>query len=117
MFFTAASLGLPGLGNFVGEFLIMLGAYKANPTVVIVSATGLVLSAVYSLIVIQRAFHGPAKSEGIIEGLNWRELIMLFSLIISTVWLGLYPQPVLDTSATVIDSLNQLITSTLPAAK
>ncbi|MET0356836.1 MAG: NADH-quinone oxidoreductase subunit M [Cellvibrio sp.] len=117
MFFAAASLGLPGLGNFVGEILILVGAFKVNEYVTLVATTGLVLSAVYSLILVQRALHGPAQSSTPIEGLNLRELAMMFSLMIILVWLGLYPQPVLDTSAAVVHGIDQLINSTLPAAQ
>jgi NADH-quinone oxidoreductase subunit M len=117
MFFAAASLGLPGLGNFVGEILILVGAFKVNEYVTLVATTGLVLSAVYSLILIQRSLHGPAQSDTPIAGLNLRELTMMFSLMIILVWLGLYPQPVLDTSAAVVNGIDQLITSTPPAAQ
>ncbi|MFP5429357.1 MAG: proton-conducting transporter membrane subunit, partial [Gammaproteobacteria bacterium] len=58
LFFTAASLGLPGLGNFVGEFLILLGSYKVAPVVTIVATGGLILAAVYSLLMMQKAFYG-----------------------------------------------------------
>lgn len=117
MFFAAASLGLPGLGNFVGEFLILLGAFKVNLYVALIATTGMVLSAVYSLIMVQRALHGAAQSDTPIAGLNMRELVMLFSLMIILVWLGFYPQPVLDTSAAVVNGIQQLMTSTLPAAQ
>ncbi len=117
MFFVAASLGLPGLGNFVGEFMILLGAFKVNEWVVIVATSGVVLSAVYSLIIVQRALHGPAKEDTPIPGLNMREISMLVSLMLILVWLGFYPQPVFDTSAAVIDGITQIITSTLPAAQ
>src|SRR5262249_57142318 len=59
LFFALASLGLPGLGNFVGEFLILSGAFTVAPAVAVVAASGLVLSVAYALIVVQRALHGP----------------------------------------------------------
>ncbi|GAC1628346.1 MAG: NADH-quinone oxidoreductase subunit M [Nevskia sp.] len=102
MFFTAASLGLPGLGNFVGEILILMGTYKAAPVVAIFSASGLILAAVYSLWLMQQAFHGPAQSAEKLRDLNGRELATMMSLIAILLWLGLYPQPVLDaTKATM----------------
>ncbi len=116
MFFAAASLGLPGLGNFVGEFLVLLGAYKVNNAVIIIATSGMVLSAVYSLMIVQRALHGPAKDTTEIPGLNKRELSMLVTLMLILVWLGFYPQPVFDTSAAVVHGIHQIITSTLPAA-
>lgn len=103
LFFVVASLGLPGLGNFIGEFLILLGSWPVDPVVTAVSSTGLILAAVYSLYLIQRAFHGP-EQEGEHKGqklqdLNMRELGMLGSLMLIMLWLGLYPQPFINTSA------------------
>jgi NADH-quinone oxidoreductase subunit M len=119
MFFAAASLGLPGLGNFVGEFLILLGTFKVNQTVTLFATSGLVLGAVYSLIMVQRSLHGAAQSDEPIAGINARELTMMLSLIFIMVWLGLYPQPVLDTSAAVMSGIEQLITTSqsIPAAQ
>lgn len=117
MFFAAASLGLPGLGNFVGELLILIGSFKVNECVTLFATSGLVLSAVYSLIMIQRSLHGAAPSSEVVTGLNTRELVMMLSLMFLLVWLGLYPQPVLDTSAAVMNSISHLITPTLPAAQ
>jgi len=99
LFFAAASLGLPGLGNFVGEFLILLGTFKVAPVVTIVAATGLILAAVYSLIMMQRAFYGRPQSEERLEDLSSRELGLMLSLMVLLLALGLYPQPVLNTSA------------------
>jgi len=96
MFFTAASLGLPGLGNFVGEILVLIGTYKAYPLVAIFSSSGLILAAVYSLWLMQRAFFGPATSTEKLRDLNGRELATMLSLIVILLWLGLYPQPILD---------------------
>ena len=69
------------------------------------------------MILIQRSLHGPTQSDAPSAGLNLRELAMMFSLMIILVWLGLYPQPVLDTSAAVVNGIDHLITSTLPAAQ
>ena len=66
---------------------------------------------------VQRSLHGKAQSDTPIAGLNVRELAMLFSLMIILVWLGFYPQPVLDTSAAVVNGIEQLITATLSAAQ
>ena len=98
MFFTAASLGLPGLGNFVGEFLILVGSYPVAPVVTVVAASGLILAAAYSLWLMQRAFYGPAKSEDKLRDLNGRELTTMLSLMAILLWLGLYPQPILNTT-------------------
>ncbi len=97
MFFSVASLGMPGLGNFVGEFLVLVGAFKVAPVLTIIAASGLVLAAVYSLFLLQKAIHGPAGEAGApVEDLNGRERFMLGVLMLGLLWLGLYPQPVLD---------------------
>jgi NADH-quinone oxidoreductase subunit M len=107
LFFAAASLGLPGTGNFVGEFLILLGTFKVAPLVTVIATGGLVLASVYALIMIQRAFYGPAKAEGPLQGLDGRELSMMLGLIGLLLLLGVYPQPVLDTSAASMHGIQQ----------
>lgn len=108
LFFSAASLGLPGLGNFVGEFMILFGSFKVNWLVTVVAATGLVLAAAYSLILVQKAFHGRPRDDGhtgLYEDLTSRELVMMISLMLITLALGLYPQPVLDASSATIKAV------------
>mgnify|MGYP003314962787 CR=1 FL=1 len=58
-----AALGMPGLGNFIGEFLALLGAFQANILFTVIAAFGLILASVYSLWVIQKVFHGEFSSE------------------------------------------------------
>ena len=100
LFFVVAALGLPGLGNFVGEFLILLGSFQVATLVTCIAATGLVLGAVYSLILIQRAFHGAAAADAPqLKDLSKREMSMMAVLMAVMLWIGLYPQPLLDTSA------------------
>jgi NADH-quinone oxidoreductase subunit M len=115
MFFALAALGLPGLGNFVGEFLVLLGTWQVDKPVTVFAATGLVLAAVYSLIMIQRAFHGPSRVQEKMEDLNRRELATLVSLMAILLWLGVYPQPVLDTSSAAMSALHQLWSATAAA--
>ncbi|TBU96826.1 NADH-quinone oxidoreductase subunit M [Stutzerimonas kirkiae] len=98
LFFAAASLGLPGTGNFIGEFLILFGTFASNPWIVVIATFGLVFSSVYSLIMVHRAHFGPAKAESALPGLDARELGMVLLLAVLLVGLGLYPQTVLDTS-------------------
>jgi NADH-quinone oxidoreductase subunit M len=126
MFFAMASLGLPGLGNFVAEFLVLLGAYRANPAIAVIATCGLVLATLYSLWIIYLAFHGPraeadSGAPGAISGaapgamllpvrgeghgagkladLRAGELAILGILAAMLLWLGLWPQAVLDTAA------------------
>lgn len=96
LFFAAASLGLPGTANFIGEFLILAGSWEAAPVVVAVAAAGLVLASVYSLALVHRSMFGPPRSDEAIAGANARELLMLLGLAAGIVLFGLWPQPVFD---------------------
>lgn len=109
LFFAAASLGLPGTGNFVGEFLILVGTFPVAPWVAVVASTGLVFGSVYSLIMIHRAYFGTAKIErpDSLRGMNGRELGMVLGLAVLLVLLGVYPQPVLDASAASMTGVQQ----------
>jgi NADH-quinone oxidoreductase subunit M len=95
-------LGLPGLGNFIAEFLVLSGSYQANMIVTAIASIGLVLGTVYSLRIFQRVFQGPKIKEWTMSDLSWREAIVIGSLVLVILWLGLYPQPVIDTVRPVI---------------
>lgn len=107
LFFAAAALGLPGTGNFVGEFLILIGSFQYVPWIAVLATSGLVLGSVYSLIMIHRAYFGPAKDDSPLAGLRPRELGMVLGLAVLLVLLGIYPQPVLDTSAASMHGVQQ----------
>ncbi len=94
LFFALAALGLPGLGNFVGEFLALLGAFLVEPWVAGVAALGLVLAPVYALTLVQRSFHGTPQRT--IMDLTCREGLLLGLLLVTLLVLGLQPIPVLD---------------------
>ena len=113
LFFAAAALGLPGTGNFVGEFLILLGSFPAAPWITVLATSGLVLGSVYALIMIHRAFFGPARSEAALPGLAPRELGMVLLLAVLLILLGVYPQPVLDTSAASMQGVQQWLGTAL----
>jgi len=98
LFFSVAALGMPGLGNFVGEFLVLLGAYRVDAAMTAAAALGLIVAPLYSLILIQRAFHGEPRERRRIRDFGARELSLMGMLIVAMVWLGLYPQPLLDVS-------------------
>lgn len=100
MFFAAASLGLPGLGNFIGEFLVLMGTWQASHTMTYFAAAGLVLSSVYSLTMMMRVFYGPSKTEMAHPlGLPSRpHLAVLGVAAVLLLALGIYPQPVLKLS-------------------
>lgn len=107
MVFAIASLGLPGLGNFVGEFLVLLGTFAVNRPIAIVAAIGLVTAAIYSLILVQRALHGEPRGDRRVRDLNTRETGVLVVLVIVIVALGVYPQPVLHIAAGGVANVQQ----------
>lgn len=113
-FFCVASLGLPGTGNFLGEFLILLGTYKVAPWTTAVAATGLIVGAAYSLLIVQRALHGLAGDDSPIEDLNGRERAMMAVMIVLLLALGLYPQPVLDVVQAPLATMAELFTGQAP---
>ncbi|MEJ7740559.1 MAG: NADH-quinone oxidoreductase subunit M [Chitinophagaceae bacterium] len=103
MLFTMASLGLPVLGNFIAEFLILIGAFPAAPAITIIATLGLVFSALYSLRLMQKVFLGPVTIAEPVKDASARELIIMAALGISIIALGLYPQPVIDMVRTVVE--------------
>jgi NADH-quinone oxidoreductase subunit M len=105
MFFAIASLGLPGLGNFVAEFLILVGLFAVNPWMTAVAALGLITAAVYSLWMMQVTFQGEPDDSRQLDDFGSREMLAMSGMVIALVWLGLYPQPVLDLAQPVLDSL------------
>ncbi len=105
MFFSVAALGMPGLANFVGEFLVLLGAFQADAWLTAVAALGLILAPVYSLIVIQRIFHGKPLVERPIADFSHREVVMMGMMMLVTIWLGVYPQAALDLATQNLASL------------
>ncbi|MEQ1576275.1 MAG: NADH-quinone oxidoreductase subunit M, partial [Hyphomicrobium sp.] len=101
MVFTMANVGLPGTSGFVGEFLTLLGAFKANTTVAAFATTGVVLSAAYALWLYRRMFFGEMvkpKLKGLAD-LSVREMIILVPLVLLILFFGVYPAPVLDVTA------------------
>ena len=100
-----ASLGLPGLANFVGEFLVLTGAFAVSPALAAIAAVGFVLSSIYSLWLIYRVFQGPERETHPTPDLGLREMVVFGAIIAGIVWLGLYPQPVLRTTAPHVESV------------
>ena len=114
MFFALASLGLPGLGNFVGEFLVLVGTFQTDVILTIVAATGLVFAAIYSLWIIQQTFHGEKRADWKISDLSPRFILIFAVMIIPLVILGLFPQPVIDTAQPAIERLERINTIDKP---
>jgi NADH-quinone oxidoreductase subunit M len=93
MLFTMASIGLPGTGGFVGEFLVLLGTYKVSATVTAFAATGAVLGAAYMLYLYKRVVFGPLINPDVkfMKDLNAREVIIFLPLAVLVIWMGVYP--------------------------
>jgi NADH-quinone oxidoreductase subunit M len=93
-----SSMGLPGLNGFVGEFLILLGAWRANPLYAILAATGVILAAIYLLWMYERVMQGQVTNEKNVglPDLSAREVALLVALVIFMVALGVYPRLLLD---------------------
>ena len=105
LFFTVAAVGMPGLGNFIGEFLVLLGSFQVSITVTAFAALGLVVAAIYSLIVIQKVFHGENKNNYQIDDLTFIEMACFSLMMIGLLWMGLYPQTMLDMAEPTLRSL------------
>ncbi len=111
LFLSLALLGLPGLANFVGEFLVLTGTFAVSPTLAVLGAVGFIVSSVYSLWLIYRVFQGPQRASRAAPDLGAREMAVFSLIIAGIVWLGVYPQPVLDTARPQVESLVNLPTN------
>jgi NADH-quinone oxidoreductase subunit M len=108
MFFALASLGLPGLGNFVAEFLILVGTWQVAKWAAVLGAVGLVFAAVYALWMMQRAFQGEETHGWKIGDLVPRETVMFAAMIAALVAIGFYPQPLIATARQTVTAVQQL---------
>jgi len=107
LFFTLASVGLPGLSGFVGEFLVLLGAFKANTWVAFLAATSLILGAAYALWLYRKIVFGELTKDSLkgILDMNGREIAIFLPLVLLTIWMGVYPNSFLDPMAPAVDKL------------
>jgi NADH-quinone oxidoreductase subunit M len=105
--FTMANVGLPGTSGFVGEFLTLMGAFKANTWVAVFATTGVVLSAGYALWLYRKVISGALEKETLksMVDLTTREKVILVPMVVLTIFFGVYPKPVLDVTAASIDKL------------
>lgn len=115
MFFAMASLGLPGLGNFIGEFMVLAGLFVVRPWFAAVAALGLITAAVYSLWMIQQAFQGKPVEGRAVTDFGKHEMCTMWAMVAALVWLGLYPQPILDLATPVADAILQQIPASMQA--
>jgi len=113
MFMMLASVGLPGTSGFVGEMLVLVGAWEASHWVAIFAATGLILGACYMLWLYRRVVFGRAEKPEVLEmaGLDRREVMIFVPLTILVLWFGVYPSTLLDVMAySVSDIMAQVAT-------
>jgi NADH-quinone oxidoreductase subunit M len=98
MVFMLGSVGLPGTSGFVGEFLILVGAFQANIWVAVLATTSIILGAAYMLYMYRRMIFGRLTKDDLkaMLDLSPREIAVLAPLIVATLWMGLYPAPFLD---------------------
>ncbi len=94
MIASLSSIGLPGMNGFIGEILIMTGAFLSRPVYGILAASGVILAAVYMLWMYQRVMFGPMKhaKNSNLKDLNFREVAILIPLVALIMWIGVYPQ-------------------------
>jgi len=111
MIITLSSIGLPGTNGFVGEFLILLGAFKSNMVYAVLAATGVVLAAVYMLWMFQRVIFGQVdkKENETLLDLNLREKLILIPLIALIFFIGIYPKPILSRMETSVKNLTAIV--------
>ena len=116
--FALANCGLPGTSGFVGEFLVILAAYKANFWYALLAATTLILGAAYTLWLVKRVIFGPIANDNVasMPDLNGREFTVLAVLAVAVLLVGLWPAPLVQTmEASIQHLLQQLSTSKIPA--
>jgi len=96
LLFAMASLGLPGFGNFTGEILVLIGAFKSHPLWAVLAMAGVVFSAAYMLRMVRRTIWGPSGKLAICHDLTIREYLVLVPMAIILIWIGLYPATFLE---------------------
>lgn len=116
MFFTMANVGLPGTSGFVGEFLTLTAAFKANTWIAFGATTGVILSAAYALWLYRRVVFGDLIKESLkgITDMDRRERLMMAPLVIMTLLLGIYPAVVLDLIGPSVTALVEHVQSATP---
>ncbi len=106
MVFTLANVGLPGTSGFVGEFLSLIGTFKANNAVATFATLGVILSAAYALWLYRKMIFGTLKPALVgIKDMGWREILIFTPLVALTILFGVAPKPVLDMSAASVVQL------------
>ena len=118
MVFMLASVGLPGTGGFIGEFLVLVGAFKVSSWLAAFAATGVILGAVYMLYLYRRVVFGELTKESLLKitDLSRREILMFAPLIVLVFWMGIYPVSFLDVMHVSVGNLIDQVVSAQEAA-
>ena len=111
MLFMLASIGLPGTGGFVGEFLVLLGAFQVNTWVATLATFGVILSAAYMLYLYRRLIFGELTKDTLkkVLDISPREWSVFAPLVILTIWMGIYPSTFLNFMHVSVDNLLQKV--------
>ncbi len=109
VFFAMSNAGLPGTSGFVGEFMVIIAAFKADFWIAFLAATTLILGAAYTLWMVKRVFYGEIKNDNVkaLQDINSRELVIMSILAVAVLALGLYPAPLVDVMHVSVENLLQ----------
>ena len=109
LFFTLANMSLPGTSSFIGEFLILVGAFQRNTLIATIAALGMVLGAAYSLWLYNRVVFGNLKPAYLnkFSDLNRREVFIFIPFVLGVLWMGIYPEIFLESMHTSVSNLIQ----------
>ncbi len=119
MVFTMANVGLPGTSGFIGEFLTLFGIFQVNTWVAFFATTGVILSAAYALWLYRRVIFGTLEKESLkkLLDLSTREKLILYPMVILTIFFGVYPAPIFDATAASVGALVSNVTLSLEHAQ
>ena len=107
MVFTLGAIGLPGTSGFIGEFLVLIGAFKKNFLVALIASFGVILAAAYMLWLYKRIIFGKINDENLknMPDLKKFEIIILFTLVIPIIFFGFYPEPLMNSIQTSVNNI------------
>ena len=116
LIFTMANVGLPGTSGFVGEFLTLMGSFRANTWVAFFATTGIILSAAYALWLMARVIYGKLEKPALqaIPDLDLRELALLVPLVLLVIYYGVQPNAILNTSAASVEAVIKQVEAGAP---
>ncbi len=117
LIFVLGSLGLPGLGNFIAEILILIGSFPSSAVYTSIAALGMVAATIYSLRLMQKIFYGEKQKSHKISDLDAREMFIMGALIVVIIWLGLYPTSALNFSKQPVQHIIEKVEGVKQASK